>query len=69
MKYFKYHITIMITIIFRRIFTFSALALENPIYRRVSRGDRFCRCIFVGVGFFLGGKAAIVQFIFYFALT
>ena len=46
------------------IFTFSALALENPIYRRVSRGDRFCRCIFVGVGFFLGGKAAIIQIYF-----
>ena len=47
------------------IFTFSALALENPMYRRVSKGDRFCLCILVGVGFFLGGRAAIVQYIFY----
>ena len=39
--------------------TFSARCLEKPICRRVSRGLRLARCILVGVGFFLGGRAAI----------
>ena len=39
--------------------TFSALCLEKPISRRVSRGLSEALWIFVGVGFFLGGRVAI----------
>ena len=40
--------------------TFSARGLEKPMCVRVSRGDRFCRWILVGVGFFLGGSSAAI---------
>ena len=40
--------------------TFSALGLENPIWVSVSRGERFCLWILVGVGFFLGGSVAAI---------
>ena len=44
--------------------TFSALCLEKPISRRVSRGLSEALWIFVGVGFFLGGRVAIFSLAF-----
>ena len=41
--------------------TFSVLCLEKPISRRVSRGLSEALWIFVGVGFFLGGKVAMLS--------
>ena len=41
--------------------TFSARCREKPISRRVSRGLREALWIFVGVGFFLGGKVAMLS--------
>lgn len=37
-----------------------ALCLGKPICRRIWRGERCCLEIFVGVGFFRGGRVAIV---------
>ena len=47
-----------LSFIFLIISTFSALGLEKPIWVSVSRGDKFCLWILVGVGFFLGGNNA-----------
>ena len=59
---FRIPVTESLSWLFR--LTFSALCLEKPISRRVSRGLREALWIFVGVGFFLGGNVAMLSLAF-----